>query len=135
MNPSSGRTRHASTVSAVASRNHSGASRNPELRVSVRARVENIRAVATNVAPKGFLKRVADLMEWRKQRPTREHSGVEKYSVELLLAEIALHRAEGRTEDADRLLGLVNAGQTIRLSAEGAAIIRMRDGQMEFSFA
>jgi hypothetical protein len=103
--------------------------------VTIRERIAKLRAAMVNGAPWGFQERVSSLMDWRHQRVTREVTGVEKLSVELLLAEIALHRVEGRAEEADRLLGLVNAGQTIRMSADGAAIIRMRDGQMEFSFA
>lgn len=81
-------------------------------------------------APHGFQIRVADLMQARKERISRELQRVEKLSVELFLAEVSLHREEGRGDEADRLLALLNEGQPIRVSTDRALLIRMKDGQL-----
>lgn len=101
-----------------------------ELRVALRAKVERIRSAMVNAAPYGFQARVADLMEARKERISRELAAVEKLSVECLLAEIELHRAEGRDEAADSLLKAFTEGQPIHISTDRAIVVRMKDGQL-----
>lgn len=127
MTSSSLRRRPSSTPSLLASRK-------ADLQVSIRGRVGRLRVAMVNNAPLGFQRRVADLMDWREQRPTREVTGVEKLSVELLLAEVELHRVEGRSAEAESLLALVNEGQAIHLSTDRAVVIRMKDGQMLLDF-
>jgi hypothetical protein len=65
-------------------------------------------------------------MGWRKERPTREKSGVEKLSVELVFAEVAMHEEEGRPDDATRVLAAFQRKQT--------PVIRLRDGQYLLEF-
>lgn len=131
MNPVSARRRSPSTVRPVAS--HSGRrslATGSTLELRVNERVARLRVRMIQLAPVGFQKRVADGMRWRKQRPTRGVTGVEKLSVPLFLAELELHREEGRTEAASELVGIVAEGQTIRLAADHGASIRMSGGQL-----
>lgn len=106
------------------------ATRYEELRVALRERVGRIRAAMSNGAVQGFHSRVATLMDYRRERISRELGCVEKLSVELLLAVVALHREEDRPITADRLLALINEGQPIRLRTNGAVVIRLSDGQL-----
>lgn len=95
----------------------------------VGARIEAVRALMVNTAPTGFQQKVADLMEWRKERISREKQGTEKLSVELLLAEIELHREQGRDAEADALIAALTADQPRR-----TPVIRLRDGQYLLEF-
>jgi hypothetical protein len=106
------------------------ASRYAELRLAIADRVESLRSLMIGAAPHGFQVRVADLMQARKERISRELQRVEKLSVELFLTEVAMHREEGRPETADRLLAILNEGQPIRISTDRGIVIRLRDGQM-----
>lgn len=54
----------------------------------VRARVESVRLAIHENSPKGFQQRLSEVMGWRKERPSREQTGVEKLSVDLVLAEV-----------------------------------------------
>lgn len=106
------------------------ASRIEGLRTALQEKLGRIRSLMVASAPHGFQTRVAELMNARKERISRELGSVEKLSVELVLAEVALHRAEGRPEHADRLLAALNEGEPVHLQTSGALVIRLRDGQM-----
>lgn len=113
-------------ASGVASRTD----RHATLAAAVEAKVEIIRTLLAAEAIPGSQSEVASRMEWRRERVSREIQGVEKLSVALFLAAIAIHRQEGRGETADRLLSAINEGQPVKLKTNGAVVIRMADGQM-----
>lgn len=120
----------ASAVPPAISRQSSVAERNSKLRAALGEKLAKIRSLMVAEAPRGFQQGVAVLMEARKERISRELGGVKELSIELLLAEVALHRAEGRPEHADRLLAALNEGEPVHLQTSGALVIRLRDGQM-----
>jgi hypothetical protein len=122
MHPASRGGALATTPKSVATRND----RPANVCERVRARVEDVRRALVKTAPHGFQCRVASVMGWRKERPTREKSGVEKLSVELVLAEVAMHEEEGRPDDATRVLAAFQRKQT--------PVIRLRDGQYLLEF-
>lgn len=112
----------AATSNAVAARNDRLAS----VASGVRDRVDAVRLAIHNAAPAGFQGRVAKVMGWRKERPSREHTGVEKLSVDLVLAEVAMHEEEGRPDEATKILATFQRKQT--------PVIRLRDGQYLLEF-
>lgn len=122
--------RAALALPAAAATQSSVAARNSKLRVALAAKLDAIRSLMVTAAPRGFQQGVADLMQARKERVSREIGAVEKLSLELVLAEVALHRAEGRPEHADRLLAAINEGEPLHFQTAGALVIRLRDGQM-----
>ena len=77
--------------------------------------VETLRSLISADAPHGFNSDIAARMGWRKERVSRELSGVEKLSVELLLAAIEAHARAGRRDMADRIIRSLLVGQTVRL--------------------
>lgn len=122
MHPASRGAIAATTPKSVATRNE----RSATLCERVHARVDDVRRALVTSAPHGFQVRVAAVMGWRKERPTREKSGVEKLSVELVFAEVAMHEEEGRPDDATRVLAAFQRKQT--------PVIRLRDGQYLLEF-
>ena len=104
------------------------------MRLAIDARIERIRADLVNLAPYGFQARVATVIRARSERVSREIQRAADLTLRVFLAEIQLHREEGRAEAADRLLAALNEGQPIRLSTDRALLIRMKDGQMFMDF-
>jgi hypothetical protein len=105
------------------------------MRDAIAEQIDRLRAAMVNGAPSGFAHRLTDAMgerkEWRSRQVGRDG---EKLSVSLLLAEVNLHRAEGRAEQADALLAILTEGEPLRLPAASAVLIRLRDGQLFFDF-
>lgn len=125
------------TPHADAARNSSGAARIERLttlRAEIEAGVERIRLVMIEGGPYGFQTGVAELLDIRKERVSKQLQRVENLTVELFLAEVALHRFEGRDETADRLLAALTAGQPIQMRTKGAVVIRLSDGQIALNF-
>jgi hypothetical protein len=120
----------ASVAASAPATQSSVALRNQKLRVALDEKIAKIRALMVSAAPRGFQQGVADLMDARKERISRELGEVQELSVRLVLAEVALHHAEGRPEHASRLIAALNEGEPVRLQTSGALVIRMRDGQM-----
>jgi hypothetical protein len=100
------------------------------MRLAIDARIEVIREDLANLAPYGFQARVASVIRARKERVSREIQRAADLTLRVFLAEIQLHREEGRGTEADRLLAALNEGQPIRLSTDRGIVIRLRDGQM-----
>ncbi len=121
----------AATQSCVATRNK--ATRN--ICESVAARVAALRKVISQGAPRGFFSRICEEMEWKRQRPSREVGKVEKFSVELLLAAVDLHEAEGRPDQAAALMEAIERHLHRPISTTGAIVIQMKDGQLLLNFA
>lgn len=93
--------------------------------MAVVEKIGRIRSLMRDGAPHGFQQRLAVVLDIRKERISRELQSVEKLSVELVLAEIALHREEGRREQAEQILAAFN-------DALGASIDRVNpDGNYE----
>lgn len=95
----------------------------------VNDRVSAIRSILYADSCRGMGAGIADRMGWRRERISRELQGTEKLSLDLFLASLELHREEGRSDVAHRLMAVINSGQPV-LSSNGAVVIRMSDGQL-----
>lgn len=93
---------------------------------NVHERTEKVRQAVLDGAVYGFGQRIANLMDWRKERLSREHNGSDRLTVELVLAEAVAHEEQGRPETAAKILAAFQRKQT--------PVIRLRDGQYLLEF-
>lgn len=112
--------------SSSGSRTATVAARPEAFRERVRERTEKVRRAVLDAALYGFNQRVASLMEWRKERLSREQNGSDRLTVELVLAEALAHEEEGRPQSAAKILEAFQRKQT--------PVIRLRDGQYLLEF-
>ncbi len=112
-----------------------GAANFPEF---VANKVATVARLLSSLAPHGFCQRVAALMGWKRtERRSREVSGVERLSLDTVLAELHVHAEEGRQEAVDQLVAaLLDALRTASLPVRPDSTVQMydRNGQRFLRF-
>lgn len=76
----------------------------------IATKVSTIARLLSNWAPRGFCSRIATLMGWRAERRSREISGVERLSLDTVLAELHVHAQEGRQDAVDQMVAALLEG-------------------------
>lgn len=130
----------ASLAAAVPATQFPGATRKERLanlRGWTAAKVTKIRTGLSNLAPRGLATDLAEAMEWRAERRSRELGAVEKLSIEDYIGEIGIHIIDGRQEAVDVLVGALLEGiRTSEIPIEPGSVIRAfgRNGQLFLRF-
>jgi len=106
------------------------------LRPRVEAKVQALRVILDNAAPRGFATTVNSAMGWRAERRPRELHGVEGMSLDTLIADMELHAAEGRRGALDQIVDALLDGLRASVAVTAGSVIRVFDegGQLRLRF-